>query len=280
MGLSFIKMHGLGNDFVILDCRETGRTPDAALAALLTDRRRGVGCDQLISLMPPKDASADIYMHILNPDGSEAGACGNATRCVADLLMKEKGKDSLIIQTKAGLLACTRAQNGQITVDMGPARLDWAQIPLSHECDTLKMPVKSVKTPLNILKMPPVGVNMGNPHAVFIVDDAEKTPVAEIGPQIETDPLFPERTNVEFVQILDKSRIRMRVWERGAGETEACGSGACAAAVAAVRLGLVDRDCDVILNGGTLHIHWREEDGHVLMTGPVAYVYNGTMLGV
>lgn len=280
MALSFIKMHGLGNDFVIIDCRATGRMPDAALAAALTDRRRGVGCDQLIPLLPPKDAAADIYMGILNPDGSESGACGNATRCVADLVMKEKGKDSIVIQTKAGLLACTRGQNGLITVDMGPARLDWAQIPVSQACDTLELPVKPVKDRLNILKMPPVGVNMGNPHAVYFVDNVESLPVAEIGPEIETDPLFPERTNVEFVQILDKTRIRMRVWERGAGITQACGSGACAAAVAAIRRGHTGRNVQVVLDGGELSIEWREADGHVLMTGPVAYVYEGTMLEV
>lgn len=278
MALSFIKMHGLGNDFVIIDCRTTGCMPHAAQVALLTDRRRGVGCDQLIPLMPPEDATADIYMRILNPDGSESGACGNATRCVADLVMKEKGKDSIVIQTKAGLLSCTRAQNGLITVDMGAARLDWAQIPVSHACDTLELPVKPVKNHLNILKMPPVGVNVGNPHAVFFVDDVKNVPLTEIGPKIENDPLFPERTNVEFVQILDKTHIRMRVWERGAGETEACGSGACAAAVAAIRRGLTGRNVRVTLDGGDLSIEWREADGHVLMTGPVAYVFEGTIL--
>lgn len=280
MTLSFIKMHGLGNDFVIVDCRKTGRMPDATLAGLLTDRRRGVGCDQLIPLLPPENASADIYMGILNADGSESGACGNATRCVADLVMKEKCKDSVIIQTRSGLLACKRAENGLITADMGPARLDWAQIPVSRACDTLDLPIKPIKSDVNMLKMQPVGVNIGNPHAVFFVEDVKNVPLEEIGPKIEHDPLFPERTNVEFVQILDKSHIRMRVWERGAGVTEACGSGACAAAVASIRHGYTGRRVRVTLDGGDLFIEWRESDGHVLMTGPATYVYEGVLSGL
>lgn len=277
MSLSFIKMHGIGNDFVIIDCRTSGRMPEPKLAAFLTDRRLGVGCDQLIPLMPPEDPSADIYMRIVNLDGSESGACGNATRCVGDLIMKETGRDAVTIQTKAGLLACTRAENGQITVDMGVPKLEWQQIPVAFECDTLHLPVKSV---YKLIKNPPVGVNMGNPHAVFFVDDVENFPVSEIGPEIETNSLFPERTNVEFAKVLDRARIRMRVWERGAGETAACGSGACATAVAAVRQGYADRRCDIILNGGTLGIYWRESDNHLFMTGPVAYVYEGTILSV
>lgn len=274
MGLSFIKMHGIGNDFVILDCRKEGQMPSPEIAGLLTDRRRGVGCDQLIPLMPPEDPAADVYMRILNADGSEVGACGNATRCVGDYIMRETGKDSVTIQTKAGLLHCTRAENGQITADMGIPQLEWQQIPVAFECDTLNLPVKSV---YKLIKTAPVGVSMGNPHAVFFMDEVENFPVGEIGPEIEHNSLFPQRTNVEFAKILGRDRIRMRVWERGSGETAACGTGACATLVAAVRRGYVDRKCDIILNGGTLNVYWRETDSRVLMTGPVAYVYKGTM---
>jgi diaminopimelate epimerase len=275
MGLSFIKMHGLGNDFVITDCRADGRMPDQAMIELLTDRKRGVGCDQLIPLMPPEDPAADVYMRILNADGLEVGACGNATRCVADYIMQEKGKDKIVIQTQAGLLHCTRAENGQITADMGIPKLEWQDIPVAFECDTLHLPVKSV---YKLIKTAPVGVNIGNPHAVFFMDEVENIPLHEIGPEIEHNSFFPERVNVEFAKILSRDSIRMRVWERGSGETSACGTGACATAVAAMRRGYVNRQCDIHLNGGVLNIYWRETDGHVLMTGPVAYVYKGTIL--
>lgn len=269
-------MHGLGNDFVIIDCRANARVPDIETARLLADRRKGIGCDQVIPLLPPEDPAADVYMRILNPDGSEAGACGNASRCVADLIMKEKNKNSAVIQTKAGLLTCSRAENGLVTVDMGVPGLDWEQIPVSKACDTLQLPLKIDH---NMLKKPPVGVNMGNPHAVFFIEGAvEAFPVAEIGSEVEKNPLFPEKTNVEFVEFVDRAHLRMRVWERGAGETEACGSGACAVGVAAVRLGLTDRKVEIRLKGGLLAIEWRETDGHVLMTGPVAYVFEGAIL--
>ena len=275
MALSFIKMHGLGNDFVITDCRADGRMPPQDMIDLLTDRHRGVGCDQLIPLMPPEDPAADVYMRILNSDGSEVGACGNATRCVGDYIMRETGKNEAVIQTKAGLLHCTRAENGLITADMGVPQLEWQQIPVAFKCDTLNLPLKSV---YKLIKTAPVGVNMGNPHAVFFMEEVDTLPLSEIGPEIEHNSLFPERTNVEFAKILDRDHIRMRVWERGSGETAACGSGACATAVAAVRRGYVNRKCDIILNGGTLNIHWRDTDNHVLMTGPVAYVFEGTIL--
>lgn len=274
MGLNFVKMHGIGNDFVIVDCRADRAMPSREVTAILTDRKRGVGCDQLIPLMPPEDPKADVYMRILNADGGEVGACGNATRCVADYVMREAGKDSVVIQTLAGLLHCTRAENGQITADMGISQLEWQQIPVAFECDTLYLPVKSV---YKLIKTAPVGVSMGNPHAVFFMDDVETFPVTEIGPEIEHNSLFPERVNVEFAKVLSRDSIRLRVWERGSGETAACGTGACATAVAAIRRGYVNRKVDIILNGGTLNIYWREIDSHVLMTGPVAYVYKGTM---
>lgn len=265
--IAFRKMHGLGNDFVILD----GRTVPIVLKQdeiiALCDRRRGVGCDQLVVLEPARQGN--VFMRIYNPDGSESGACGNATRCVADIVMTEKGTETCIIETVSGLLPCRRAGNLNVTVDMGVPRLAWGEIPLFRECDTLHLPLPG----------DPAGVSMGNPHCVFFVDDAERADVAGIGAKIEKDLLFPQRTNVEFAQILDRGHIRMRVWERGAGITQACGTGACATAVAAIRRGLVERDVKVMLDGGHLRIEWRDGDSHVLMTGAVAYVFEGVWHG-
>lgn len=268
MQIPFRKMHGLSNDFVIIDCRDTGQMPPKAVMAAITHRKTGVGCDQLIPILPPENPAADVFMRIINsPNASEAQACGNATRCVADIIMREKAADKAVIQTVAGLLACTREANGLITVDMGVPKHQWNEIPLSKQCDTLHLPLPG----------DPVGVNIGNPHAVFFVDNVECLPVDKIGPKMEHDPLFPEKANIEYASIQDRAHIRMRVWERDSGETEACGSAACATMVAAVRRGLVDRRCEVMLNGGPLQFHWREEDDHLLMTGPVAYVFEGAI---
>ena len=269
MIINFQKMHGLSNDFVIIDCRDTGQMPPKHVMAAITHRKTGVGCDQLIPILPPKDPKADAFMRIINsPDASEAQACGNATRCVADILMNEKGTDECVIQTVAGLLRCTRdGGTGLITVDMGVPRLEWGQIPLSKPCDTLHLPLDG----------DPVGVNIGNLHCVFFVDNVEDLDVHKSGVKVEHDPLFPEKTNVEYAKIIDSTHIRMRGWERDSGETQACGSAACATMVAAVRRGLVERHCDVILNGGVLNFHWREDDSHLFMTGPVAYVFKGSM---
>lgn len=266
--ISFQKMHGLGNDFVIIDGRKTPPGLTEAQIRQIGDRRRGVGFDQLIILEKQTDNAADLFMRIYNPDGSESGACGNATRCVADIIMREKGTDTAVIQTLPGLLTCARAGDSDVTVDMGPARLEWEQIPLAKECDTLHLPLAG----------DPVGVNMGNPHCVFFVENAERADVAGIGATTEIDPLFPQKTNVEFVSLIGKDHIRMRVWERGAGITQACGTGACAAAVAAIRRGLTGRHVLVTLDGGNLQIEWRESDGHVLMTGPLAYSFEGTIV--
>ena len=263
----FIKMHGLGNDFVIFDARTSPWTLDEGTIRLISDRRRGVGCDQLIILEPAPDAN--VFMRIYNPDGSEAGACGNATRCVADLFLKESGAETCTIKTISGIMSCMRTvAPSEICVDMGPPRLDWRQIPLSKQCDTLNLPLPG----------DPVAVSMGNPHCVYFCEDAEDVYVDKIGPKTEHNPLFPERTNVEYVSMLDKDHLRMRVWERGAGITQACGTGACASAVAAIRRGLTGRTVRVTLDGGDLQIEWREADNHVYMTGPVAYSYKGTML--
>jgi diaminopimelate epimerase len=263
MDVNFQKMHGLGNDFVIIDGRKSLIELTDGQKRQVSDRKRGVGCDQLIVIAPSTSATA--YMHIYNPDGSEAGACGNATRCVADILMKEAKTTSCVIETVSGLLSCDALSVGRVRVNMGPPRLNWQQIPLSVEADTLHLPLEGE----------PVAVSMGNPHCVFFCGNAEDTPVDKLGPKVEHDPLFPNRTNVEFVSMMDRQNMRMRVWERGAGITEACGSGACAAAVAAIRRGLADPSVSVHLDGGVLEISWNGEASPVFMTGEVAYSFNG-----
>ena len=209
-------------------------------------------------------------MRIRNPDGSEAEACGNGARCVAALLMAERGADAIVIETAAGRLDCAAAGGGAVTVDMGPARTGWRDIPLARSCDTLHLPVAAHGLD------DPVGVNIGNPHAVVFVADAEAAALAEAGPALERHDLFPQRANIEVVHVAAPDRLRMRVWERGAGITQACGSGACAAAVAAHRRGLTGRTVEVVLDGGSLTIDWCV-DGHVAMTGPVATSFSGVL---
>ena len=268
--VAFTKMHGLGNDFVIVDGRDGDLAIGGTQARDIGDRRRGVGFDQLLILEPAKDAAADLFMRILNPDGSEAEACGNGTRCVAARVMDELGRDTLNIETVAGVLATTTGADGLVTVDMGLANLEWWQIPLAVETDTLHLDIEN--GPLR----DPVAVNIGNPHMVFFVDDADAIDVAGLGPALESHPLYPERTNVEICSLSGPDQLRMRVWERGAGITQACGSGACAAGVAAARRGLTGRRGESVLDGGPLSIEWRE-DGRVLMTGPVATSFEGTL---
>lgn len=269
-GTPFVKMHGLGNDFVVLDARRHALALDAAAARAIADRHTGVGCDQLILLEPPQDPDADVFMRIRNADGGEVEACGNATRCIADLVMRETGRAGATIETGAGLLRATAAGTGRITVDMGPARLDWREIPLARALDTLHVPL--TLGPL----ADPVCTSLGNPHATFFVPDAEAVDLARLGPALEHDPLFPARANIGVAQILAPDRIRLRVWERGAGITPACGTGACAALVAAHRRGLAGRRAEVIADGGALAIEWRA-DGHVMMTGPAAVSFTGTL---
>lgn len=269
---SFVKMQGLGNDFVIFDAHDTEINLTTGMIRRIADRNRGVGCDQLvISGLPIRD-DADVRVQMWNADGSPIAACGNASRCVGYLAMELTGKDEIVIETDSGLVTASYGDHDRdVRVDMGPARLDWHEIPLSKECDTLELPI-------NIKGFGhPVGVNMGNPHAVFIVEDADEIDLEKFGPKIENNALFPERTNVELVTILGPERIRMRVWERGTGITQACGTGACAALVATHRRGLTERSGEVVLDGGTLRIEWREEDGHVLMTGPVARSFEGVL---
>ena len=270
---NFVKMHGLGNDFVIFDGRRDGFALDTGGAAAVADRHFGVGCDQVITLLP--STRADLYMRIQNPDGSEAGACGNATRCVADLIFDADGGDRMTIETLNGVLPCRREADGRITVDMGTPKLDWQDIPLSREMDTLDVAF-AIRSPAGFALASPVAVNMGNPHAVFFVADAEEIDLAAVGPLIEHDPLFPERVNVSVAEVKSRERIRLRVWERGAGITLACGSAACAVVVAATRRGLIDGFAQVIMGGGALDMRWGE-DGHVLMTGPAALSFRGAM---
>jgi diaminopimelate epimerase len=267
-GRRFTKMHGLGNDFVVIDARFEPLRLDEAAARLIADRRRGVGCDQLIVLEPPRSVGADVFMRILNPDASEAGACGNGTRCVADLLLRESGGRRIVIETVAGLLDAARVDDARVGVDMGAARLDWRDVPLADACDTAHVDV-AVETLAD-----PACCSMGNPHATFFVADAEAVDLPRLGPRLERHAMFPDRANIGIVQVLDRGRLRFRVWERGAGITQACGSGACAAVVNAARRGLADRRAVVVLDGGELEIEWRA-DGHVVMTGPVATSFTG-----
>jgi diaminopimelate epimerase len=275
--IAFQKMHGLGNDFVVLDARREPIAIDAEAARALADRHTGIGCDQLIVIGPASDAAVDASVRFFNPDGSEAGACGNGTRCVAWLIGRDSGSGRVRLQTGAGLLDAALLTDGRIAVDMGAPRTGWRDIPLAWPADTLKADVSA--GPLTA----PVCTSMGNPHATFCVADAEAVDLAALGPVLEHDRIFPERANIGVASFTaaapDAARIRLRVWERGAGITRACGSGACAALVAAHRRGLTGRHAAVALDGGELDIAWREdggdEPGHVIMTGPAALVYEG-----
>lgn len=264
--LPFIKMHGLGNDFVVLDARRHALPLDRAAVRLIGDRRLGIGFDQLITI--EQSDRADAFMRIHNSDGGEVESCGNAARCIAALLMQETGRETVTIDTLGGWLQAKSGARGLVTVDMGKPHFDWQQIPLARAMDTAALDYAFAGYDR------PGAVNVGNPHVVFFVDNAESVPLAEIGPKIEHDALFPERINAEFAQILGRDRIRMRVWERGAGITRACGTGACATLVAAARRGLSDRKAEIILDGGPLIIEWAADD-HVYMTGPATEAFRG-----
>jgi diaminopimelate epimerase len=265
----FFKMHGLGNDFVVLDFRRSAFPVDAGVARRLADRRTGIGCDQLILLEPPRHPAAQVLMRIRNADGSEAEACGNATRCVADLLHRETREPRVRIETAAGLLEAEARADRSFAVDMGPARTAWHEIPLSRAMDTDR--VDLTLGPLT----EPVCTSIGNPHATFFVNAVDAVDLEALGRALEHHPIFPERANIGIAEIGDRRSIRLRVWERGAGITRACGTGACAALVAAHRRGLTERCAAVALDGGILDIAWRE-DGHVIMTGPATLSFEGT----
>jgi diaminopimelate epimerase len=262
-GLPFIKMHGLGNDFVVFDHRRGGPVVTDSLARAIGDRHRGVGFDQLAVIMA--DDSADVRLIFFNADGSTAGACGNASRCIARYLMDDTGKSGVTLRTERGLLLAEDAGNGLTRVNMGAPLLDWSQVPLAQEMDTLALPIEGA----------PTATGMGNPHCSFFVDDAETVDLERRGAEIEHHPLFPERTNVQFAHLIAPNHLRMRVWERGVGVTLASGSSSCAVAVAAARRGLTGRKVRITLDGGDIEIDWRE-DG-VWMTGPTAHVFDGVL---
>ena len=256
-----MKMHGAGNDFVVIDSRGRGAVTTPALARALGDRNCGVGFDQLAEIRD--QSGADFALDFWNNDGSRAEACGNATRCVSDYMMRDLGKDSLRLTTLRGELAAQRGTDGVVWVNMGPPQRHWSEVPLARAVETLHLPLVG----------DPAAVGMGNPHCVYFVPDAEAVDLARLGPAGECDPMFPQRTNVEFAQLIAPDRLRMRVWERGTGITLACGSGACAAAVAAHLRGLTGRRVTVQVDGGLLEVDWRG-DG-VWLGGPVAHVFDG-----
>ena len=268
--INFRKMHGLGNDFVVIDRRRAEIAIGAAAARVLADRRTGIGCDQLILIEKPRDPTAQVFMRILNADGSEAEACGNGTRCIARLIAEETGGSLVRIETLAGLLEAELLPDRRVAVDMGPARTLWRDIPLARAMDTLCVDL-AAGTLAN-----PVCTSIGNPHATFFAADTEAVDLAGLGPVLERDALFPERANIGVATVHGPERIRLRVWERGAGITQACGTGACAALVAAHRRGLTERHATVALDGGELDILWRE-NGHVIMTGPATLAFEGSI---
>jgi len=274
--LPFIKMHGLGNDFIILDARDGKHLPDTDGMRLLANRHTGIGCDQIM-ILQTSATGADARLDMLNADGSVAGACGNGTRCVADVIMHEMHKSDITIETISGTLsAWHHRREGDvplISVDMGMVRTGWRDIPLAEAANTAELDLGPIAPDKATCQ------SVGNPHAVMFVDDVVAIDLLDIGPQLEHHPLFPDRVNIEIVTVLSRNKLRMRVWERGAGITMACGSGACAAAVAAIRRGLTaSEDVEVVLDGGSLFITWQVgegRNGHVIMTGPTTHVAAG-----
>jgi diaminopimelate epimerase len=264
-GRRVARMNGAGNKILVLDLRDGSAVPTPEEARAI-HRAPGLDYDQMMTLTPPRSAGTLAYVLIYNNDGGLAGACGNGTRCVADRLARETGARALTVETARGLIACERLDEWVYRVDMGAPRLDAREIPFAREADTTAILIPGAEAfgPASL-------VNMGNPHAVFFVPDVAAIDLARDGARLETHPLFPEKANISFAQILSPGRIRLRVWERGVGATLACGSAACATLVAASRRGLSGREAAIELPGGELVISWRETDGHVLMTGPVAF---------
>jgi len=271
--LPFMKMHGLGNDFVVIDARGRGDCVTPELARAIGNRHTGVGFDQLAVI---STGAFDAHLTFYNSDGSTAGACGNATRCIADILFRETGKDTVLVDTTGGLLVCTTTDNNMISVDMGVPKFDWQDIPLSeefHDTTGIELQIGPIDAPL--LHTPSV-VNVGNPHAIFWVDDVEACDLARTGPLLEMHPIFTQGANISLAKV-NNDHITLKVWERGAGLTRACGTGACAAAVCAARKKLTGRKVTVTLPGGDLAIEWRDHDDHMMMTGPVTYEYDSTL---
>ena len=271
--IPFVKMNGLGNDFVMIDARTEPVRLSAAAAGAIANRTSGAGCDQVIVLEPSR--AADVFMRILNADGSEVGACGNASRCVAALLHPGLGRNRISIETRAGTLDARVGEDGCVTVDMGAPRFAWNEIPLAQAAaDTRAIGLTFALPDGRVLAEPSVA-NVGNPHCTFWVRDAESYDLAAFGAELEHHALFPERANISLAEIVDERTIKLLVWERGTGITRACGTAACAAAVCAGRTGRTGRKVDVQLPGGVLSIEWREDDGHILMTGPAEFEFNG-----
>lgn len=274
--LPFIKMNGLGNDFVVLDARVRPIALTQEQIVTISDRGQGIGCDQLIVMEPSKQAGVDVFMRIYNAEGGEVDACGNATRCIAALVAEENGTNAVTVQTNAGLLV-GRVAGEMVSVDMGVPRLAWDQIPLSEpfaDTNGIELQIGPIDKP--VLHTPSV-VNVGNPHAIFWVDDLEAHDLGRFGPLLEHHPMFPERANITLAHVLSPTEIAVKVWERGAGLTQACGTAACATGVAAVCKGLTERKVTIHLPGGPLDIEWRESDGHIIMTGPWARDWEGTV---
>ncbi len=273
--IPFTKMNGLGNDFVMIDARAEAVLLSADAAGAIASRVKGVGCDQVIVLEPSR--AADIFMRIINADGSEVSACGNASRCVTALLSPELGRDRLTIETRAGVLDAQVASSGLVTVDMGCPRFQWNEIPLSDVCeDTRAIDFSYTLPDGRVLKRPGV-VNVGNTHCIFWVEDAGALDLGSFGRALEHHRLFPERANISLAEVKNESAIELRVWERGTGLTQACGTAACATAVAAARTGRTGRRVDVTQPGGVLTIDWREADDHILMTGPAEFEFEGVL---
>jgi len=270
--IQFRKMNGLGNDFVVLDARSRALplSPDAVRA--IADRKEGIGCDQVVAL--ESSQQADVFMRIWNADGGEVGACGNAARCVAALVAAERGASNVRIETESGVLAATVNEDGGVTIDMGAPRFAWNEIPLAEPVhDTREIAIGPIDDKaLNS----PSAVNVGNPHCLFFVDDVEAHDLARFGPMLEHHPLFPERANISLVQILSPAHLKLRTWERGAGLTRACGTGACATAVAAIRGRQIEGPVEVRLPGGPLTIDWAP-GGTIRMSGPATHVFTGEL---
>jgi diaminopimelate epimerase len=271
--IQFRKMNGLGNDFVVLDARQRALPLSSDAVRAIADREEGIGCDQIVALEP--SAKADVFMRIWNADGGEVGACGNAARCVAALVAAERDVANVSIETESGVIGASVNADRSVTIDMGAPRFAWNEIPLSKPFDDMRaIDIGPINDPALVS---PSAVNVGNPHCLFFVDDVEAHDLARLGPALEHHPLFPERANISLVQVLGPSHLKLRTWERGSGLTRACGTAACAAAVAAARRELSGRKVSVSLPGGDLRIEWRETDGHILMTGPYALDYEGTL---
>ena len=274
--IPFRKMNGFGNDFVVVDVRARAIPFSDAVVRAIANRETGIGCDQFILIERPR-AGGDCFMGIRNADGNEVEACGNAARCIASLMLDETGKAEVTVETIGAITKGWRAESGDITVDMGAPKLGWQQIPLSEEIrDTrgIELQIGPIDDP--ILHTPAV-VNMGNPHAIFFVDDVNKVDLTQVGPLLENHPMFPERANISLAHVTDRGHMELKVWERGVGLTQACGTAACAAAVAGARKRLTDRTSIVSLPGGDLQLEWRKSDDHVLMTGPATFDYDGVL---